>query len=245
MDTLDVLRQTALANQQRMTAHQMVRDTLRLAILSGRLAGGTRLVQADIAATLDVSTTPVREALRELASEGLIQFDPHRGAVVHEIDLDELREIYEIRMVLEPLAVRLAAANITDEQLERAAELVLEMDATDDPGWWVERNWQFHSLIEQAAGSRRLGNVIKTVQNSATLYIAHAVQVHPARMKEGNTEHRALLAALRKHDGDKAAAILQKHLGRTMDAILKTRATRDSMPAAPDERVPAGRATAI
>jgi DNA-binding GntR family transcriptional regulator len=244
MDTLDVLRQTALANQQRMTAHQMVRDTLRLAILSGRLVGGTRLVQADIAATLEVSTTPVREALRELASEGLIQFDPHRGAVVHEIDLDELREIYEIRMVLEPLAVRLAAARITDEQLERAAELVREMDATDDPGWWVERNWQFHSLIEQAAGSRRLGNVIKTVQNSATLYIAHAVQVHPARMKEGNAEHRALLVALRKHDGDKAAAILQKHLGRTMDAILKTRETRDSTPTTPDERVPTGRATA-
>ncbi|PZS16073.1 MAG: GntR family transcriptional regulator [Pseudonocardiales bacterium] len=235
MGTLEVLQNTAHSGQHRLTAHQMVRDTLRLAILSGRLPGGTRLVQADIATTLNVSTTPVREALRELASDGLIQFDPHRGAVVHELDMEELKEIYVIRMVLEPLAVRLAAERLTKEQLARAAELLREMDDTDDPGWWVERNWQFHSLIEQAAGSRRLAAVIKTVQNSATLYVAHSVQLNPARMREGNAEHKALLSALNKRDGDKAAEILEKHLNRTMQGILKSAD-------ASDQPVPGGRA---
>ena len=73
----------------RQTAHEFVRSVLRRAILSGELAGGTRLVQAELAAVLEVSTTPVREALRELASEGLVRFDPHRGAVVQELSGEE------------------------------------------------------------------------------------------------------------------------------------------------------------
>jgi DNA-binding GntR family transcriptional regulator len=197
----------------------MVRDTLRVAILSGELPGGTRLVQAEIAATLDVSTTPVREALIQLASEGLIQFDPHRGAVVHEIDLAELREIYEIRMALEQIAVRQAAANIGDDLLDKAADLVRIMDETPEPADWVQRNWDFHTVVEQGAGSKRLQTVIKTVQNSASLYVAHSVKLHPERMREANTEHRNLLAALRRHDGDLAARIMEEHLHHTIRAI--------------------------
>ena len=81
----------------RQTAHEYVREVLRRAILSGDIPVGSRLVQAELATTLEVSTTPVREALRDLASEGLIQFDPHRGAVVSELSGEELQEIYEIR----------------------------------------------------------------------------------------------------------------------------------------------------
>jgi DNA-binding GntR family transcriptional regulator len=227
LDVYDILRQTADSKQHRLTAHQMVRETLRQAILSGRLTGGTRLVQADIAATLDVSTTPVREALIQLASEGLIQFDAHRGAIVHEIDLGELRDIYEMRTALEPIAVRRAAQRITDDQLDAAAGLIQEMDENVNPETWVERNWQFHFLIEQAAGSPRLGTVIKTVQNSAILYIARSVQAHPGRMREGNDEHRSLLAALRKRDEDRAAAIMVQHLNNTMKAISRDSSALD------------------
>ena len=97
----------------RKTAHEFVREVLRRAILSGELTGSTRLVQAELAATLEVSTTPVREALRDLASEGLIRFDPHRGAVVEELSRDELNEVYAIRKVLEPLALTQALPNLT------------------------------------------------------------------------------------------------------------------------------------
>jgi len=221
VSTDSVLRGSANSNGRRKTALQMVRDTLRVAILSGQLPGGTRLVQADIAASLEVSTTPVREALIQLASEGLIQFDAHRGAVVHEIDLDELREIYEIRSALEQVAVRRAAANINDEQLDRAAELVEVMENTGEPAEWVQRNWDFHTLVEQGAGSKRLASVIKSVQNSSSLYVAHSVKLHPERMRDANVEHRNLLGALRNRDGDLAADIIREHLTHTISAVTQ------------------------
>ena len=216
-----ILRGSASLNGRRKTALQMVRDTLRVAILSGQMPGGTRLVQAEIAASLDVSTTPVREALIQLASEGLIQFDAHRGAVVHEIDLDELREIYEIRSALEQIAVRRAAANIDDELLDRATELVEVMENTGEPADWVQRNWDFHTVVGQGAGSKRLASVIKTVQNSSSMYVAHSVKLVPERMREANVEHRNLLDALRNRDGDLAADIMREHLTHTITAVTQ------------------------
>ena len=91
----------------RRTAHEFVKDSLRRAILRGDLSGGARLIQADLAAMLNVSTTPVREALRDLATEGLITLDRHRGGVVRELNwLELMEEIRLIRQQLEPLAVR-------------------------------------------------------------------------------------------------------------------------------------------
>jgi DNA-binding GntR family transcriptional regulator len=79
------------------TAHEFARATLRHAILTGQIPGGSRLVQTDLAAQLSLNTTPVREALRDLATEGLIRFDPHRGAVVHRLTQREVDEVYRIR----------------------------------------------------------------------------------------------------------------------------------------------------
>src|SRR3990172_11947171 len=89
----------------RQTAHEFVRGVLRRAILNGELASGSRLVQAELAAMLDVSTTPVREALRDLATEGLVQFDPHRGAIVSELSSEDVHAISAFRTVLDPLAL--------------------------------------------------------------------------------------------------------------------------------------------
>lgn len=206
---------------ERRTAHQLVRDTLRRAILSGSVAGGTRLVQADIAAQLQVSTTPVREALRDLASDGLILFDPHRGALVRELDLEQLKEIYEIRMALEPLTMRKAAERISPQELDQATRLHEQLTRMKDPGRWVEVNWQFHSLLEQAAASPRLASIVKSVQDAGAIYVAHSVKLAPERIAEGNAEHAALLEALRNRDGDAAARLLWEHLDHTLQIILR------------------------
>src|SRR5665213_132940 len=141
--------------KERLTAHEIVRETLRGAILRGDLPGGTRLVQSELAVQLNVSNTPVREALRDLASDQLIRFHPHRGAVVRKLDIDELREIYEIRKALEPLAIRLAASRITGKQLKEASDLQARMDKETDPCAWVEKNRKFHALLESTARSPR------------------------------------------------------------------------------------------
>lgn len=206
--------------KQRTTAHEAVRDTMRLAILSGRLTPGMHLVQAELADQLGVSTTPVREALRDLVAEGLVRFDAHRGAVVHELDVAELVEVYEIRKVLEPLAVRLAAERITQQEIEQVSSQQRALEDEADVASWVLGNLRFHEMLEQAAGSPRLASLIRTVQNTASLYVAHSVQVDPRRMQEGNTEHRRIITAIAKGDGERAAELLRRHLDSTLRAVL-------------------------
>lgn len=226
MGSLDGLSIQGLrSTTERLTAHEIVRETLRHAILSGELPGGTRLVQADLAVQLNVSTTPVREALRDLASDQLIRFHPHRGAVVHELDMSELREIYEIRKALEPLAMRIAAERISKEQVKQAAALITRMEKEADAAAWVQANWEFHALLESAAHSPRLMALVKSVQDSSALYVAHAVNLDPARMRKGDAEHRRIVSALRAGDGDTAAETLRRHLDATLQAILSANAS--------------------
>jgi DNA-binding GntR family transcriptional regulator len=210
-------------SRQRLTAHQFVHDTLRRAILSGALGGGTRLVQADLAAQLDVSTTPVREALRDLTVEGLVEFRPHMGAVVRELDLEELIEMYEIRKALEPLALRRAAERITPDELAQAESLLKAMDKEKDPAAWTELNTRFHGVFERAADAPFLQSVVRSVQDVAAIYVAHSLQLSPNRQAAGNREHRAILQALRRKDIKTAEQCLVKHLDSTLQSILKTR----------------------
>lgn len=206
--------------RERLTAHQYARDALRHAILSGSLPGGARLVQAELAAELGVSTTPIREALRDLVADGLIIFDPHRGALVRSLSVAEVEEVYAIRRVLEPLAMRMAIDQITKEELGKATWLIEQMEGCADPAEWVQLNWQFHTLLESAARSPRLESMVKSVQDIATLYVAHSVQQYPERLREGNREHRALLSAIRRKDPDAAGEVLLRHLDGTLKAVL-------------------------
>jgi DNA-binding GntR family transcriptional regulator len=208
--------------QPRVTAHEFVHDTLRRAILGGTLSGGVRLVQADIANQLSVSTTPVREALRDLAAEGLVVFRAHIGAVVRELDVNELVELYDIRKALEPIAIRRAATRITPDELAGAYALAKEMEKEREAAAWAALNREFHGLVEDAAQAPFIQSVLKSVQDISTIYVAHSLFKQPTRMSSGNKEHRALLTALRRHDGDAAAAVLVEHLDSTLHAILKT-----------------------
>ena len=131
------------------TVHEYVLKSLRDAIIDGRLTGGTHLVQTDLATQFEVSITPVREALRDLATEGLVAFDPHRGALVRILDLDEVREVYELRMALEPLMVRRVIERITSEQLAHADELRHQMEQTESVSAWAELNRQFIGFVFQ------------------------------------------------------------------------------------------------
>ncbi|MGH3342714.1 MAG: GntR family transcriptional regulator [Carbonactinosporaceae bacterium] len=194
-------------------------ETLRRVILSGELAGGTRLVQADLAKQLGVSTTPVREALRDLATEGLIRLDPHRGAIVRELKLDEVREIYELRKLLEPVSIRRAVERITTAQLDRAAELSAALEAQDEPGRWVELNRAFHAVFASASDSPRLEAILEGLRDGAAVYIGLSIKIRPRQMTSGNADHRALLKAVRRRDADAAVRIQVRHLESTMRAI--------------------------
>ncbi len=208
-----------LADVQRRTAHESVHDALRHAILSGQLAGGTRLVQAELAAQFGVSNTPVREAMRQLATEGMIRFDPYRGAVVHSPDLLEVLEVYEIRLLLEPEAARKAALRITAAQLAQARQIHDEMAGIRDIGDWVPQNLRFHRVIIDAAGSPRLAAVILSLEHIAATHVALALNAGLHRMEHGHQEHAKILDALQSKDSDLVARLVAEHLEATVQAV--------------------------
>lgn len=208
----------------RQTAHEYVRSVLRRAILKGELSGGTRLVQAELAAMLDVSTTPVREALRDLATEGLVQFDPHRGAIVTELSSEDVHDIYAIRMVLEPMAMREAVPNVSDALITRLRNLHESMMESPHSADWVDRNRVFHMAVYETAASPRLAAIIRNLQDASVMYIGASLKDKPSLREEANHDHADILAALEARDADAAVAALEEHLRTAIDAYDETHA---------------------
>lgn len=207
----------------RKTAHEYVKDSLRQAILRGTIPGGFRLVQADVARDLQVSTTPVREALRDLATEGLIRLDPHRGAIVHRLSYDETREIHDICKMLEPEAMRQATKVITEETLAEAEDMMRQMEAEDDPGRWADLNRQFHGVLIQDVGSKYLLDILRTLRDLAAMYVGLAIQSRPVQMNEANKEHHEFIDVLRRHDAGAAAKLSRRHLDLTLKTLESSR----------------------
>ncbi len=190
---------------------------LRSEILSGQLPPQTRLLQSEVAERFATSTTPVREALRQLVAEGILDGDPHRGVTVHEISLGELEEIYEIRLRLEPLAIAGTVANITAEDIETAEGLLDEMEAEVDPAKWTEINARFHALMASASGRSRLTGILTNLRNLSALYIVRSLLDMPDRIRVGNDEHRQLIAAIKAGDVKQAKEIELAHLRHTLE----------------------------
>ncbi|MDX1888109.1 GntR family transcriptional regulator [Mycolicibacterium sp. 050158] len=211
LDAIDLERSSAR------TVHVAVIDELRRAMLSGVLPPGTRLVQADLARSLDVSVTPVREAIRDLVAEGLVEFDAYRGATVHTPSLAELEEIYEIRFLLTPPAVREAIARITDAEISEAEDIAARMVAAGDHAEWVDLNRQFHHVLTAASRRTHLQDVIDRMSNLSTLYVAVSLDAATGTRRRGDRDHSALIRAYRRRDVDRAVAISLKHIEQTLD----------------------------
>lgn len=209
----------AAPHTDRRTAHQMVRDALRQAILVGRIDGGARLVQAEIAKQMQVSTTPVREALRDLATEGLITLDAHRGAVVRTMSRAEFDEVYRIRQLLEPELMQHAIANMTDDELAEAERIQALAEVEEDPITWVDLNRQFHTVFAEAARRPRLAGIIETLQGSVAMYIVASLVHGEKRQDHANSQHRELLEAARDRDVDRAVALITDHIHATIDSM--------------------------
>lgn len=201
-----------LSGSRPQTATEFVADALRRAILSGELAAGRRLGLADIAATFDVSTTPVREALRELSFQGLVHFDTYRGGTVNVVSESDMREIVGIRQVLEPLAVRDAIDSMTEEVLERADHVLSTMSPESDWEVWVEANRTFHQTLYSAARSQRLVAIIKSLQDPTVMFVSGALTKQPELRRRADEDHRRLLEAMRDGDVTTAVELTLAHL---------------------------------
>ncbi len=194
------------------TTTDHVSSSLRRSILTGDLAGGTRLGLNDVAEIFDVSTTPVREALRELSFEGLVRLDSYRGGVVTAVTRTDVEEIVRIRQVLEPMAIEEAMVGMTEEILAGAEQILEEMAASDSWETWVHGNRAFHQKIYEASSSRRLISLIKSLQDTQVVFVSATLRRSPTLKETATADHEAMLQAARERDAKTLTEVTLRHL---------------------------------
>lgn len=206
-----------------------VADKLRDKILRGELQEGQPLLQDAIASELDVSRIPVREALRQLQAEGLINIVPHRGAVVSALSPEEIEEFFEIRAVLESDILGKSIPLLTEDDFQRAEQVLREYEQAlaqeSEVGRWGELNWQFHSALYAAADRPVLMSLLRTLNNNCDRYTRLHLLVMRDR-REAGAAHRRILDLCRSRDVVAATDELRCHIteaGRYLKEFIKTR----------------------
>jgi DNA-binding GntR family transcriptional regulator len=188
-----------------------IANILREAIYRGILAEGEALFQSQLAERLSVSPIPLREALRLLEMEGLVSFRGRRGAVVTNLGVEDVREIYELLTFMETGLLRIAFPLITPDIIEAAGRVLDEMDARPDRLFWLAQNVVFHNLLCKPAERPRTLSWIARLRRQVDRYI----RVHLDSMQEGanpQEEHRLILDAVRARDLTAAVEALTVHL---------------------------------
>lgn len=203
-------------------AANAVHAHLRRLILRGGLAPGAVLNQVELAPRLGVSRTPVREAIRMLQEEGLVEAEPQKRARVAGFDPAHLEAVYAQRILLECLGARLTADGISDAEVDGIEALRLEMvrhAGQNDMPAWEQAHRAFHLALVQRAGSHLLA-AIRGQMERAERYRMMYQKTGPRAWSNAGVEHRAILAALRRGDADAAAAELATHLARTALSLV-------------------------
>jgi DNA-binding GntR family transcriptional regulator len=216
----------------RTTLNREAYKALRQAILGRKIPPGQKLVVRVLAEDLGLSPTPVKEALAALEREGLVVAVPHRGYFVLEPSLEDVREIYSLREVLEGLAVRLAVENdgrALFRKLERLFSKQREAADQGDIGTYGDLDLAFHRTFWQAAGSKRLLATAETIDGQIRMLINSSAAI-PGRLPQSRAEHEAILQAVRDKDPEAAEAAMRTHVrnaGRALESFLLAREAQD------------------
>lgn len=210
------------ANRAPQTRTAYVVEVLRQRILGGQIQAGQALRQIAIAAELGVSQIPVREALLQLAAEGLVDFIPHKGAVALALTAEEIRELSHLRSLLETDLLRAAIPNLTPAHLQQASAVLDDFEALLDSGHevsrWGELNSQFHTIIYSAAQRPASMQMVENLQRKSDRYIRLQLSL-TGWIPQAKKEHRKLLSLCQNQETETAVALLDQHIQDAGDAI--------------------------
>jgi DNA-binding GntR family transcriptional regulator len=208
-------------NSDKYSLRGRVFHQIREDILSGKYKENEELKETAIGLGMGVSRTPVREALRQLELEGLVNIIPNKGAYVTGITPDDVRDIYMIRSRLEGLSARLAAANISEEGLVQLEEILYLSDfhaRKEHFDQVFELDGKFHEGLYEASGSKMLGHLLSDFHLYVKKVRRKTISTKD-RAKESNKEHMGILEALREHNPDKAEKLATIHIMKTIENI--------------------------
>jgi DNA-binding GntR family transcriptional regulator len=228
------LNPTAISPEQlspvpRQQLHDTVVDHLRRFIVEGVLEPGRKLNERELCETLGISRTPLREALKVLASEGLIEISPNRGASVLKMSEGELRETFELMSGLEAFSGELACERITAAEIAEIKALhyaMLACRAQNDLAGYYSRNQAIHDKINEAARNSALRQTYIAV-NRRLQALRFRSNFETPKWDRAIHDHSEMLEALDARDGKRLAAILRQHLLAKRDAVLRIEATSD------------------
>jgi DNA-binding GntR family transcriptional regulator len=195
---------------------------LRLAILTGDLKPGERVQQVSLARAFGVSTSPLREAIRDLISAGLLDNETYAGATVHVPSPAELSVVSEMRIALMPMTVTFAVERITDDELRHAEQIVETLSMVRNKLEWVELNREFHSLLDGACRVPVLAGSMQRLDDLMSLYvnIDSSSSRDSLYVSSRNSEHAEILTAYAIRDAERAIALNIAHVRRTVEAVL-------------------------
>ena len=202
---------------------QKVYRVLKTEIVKGFLEPGTKLFEDKIATQMGVSRTPVREAIQKLAAEGLIKIAPNQTLIVKEISFEDIKEVLQIRGVLEGLAVRMAAQKINRREIDELEEIVNQMDlyvTKKDLTSYCKADDEFHNLILNVCGNKRIINIRDNLGNFIYRYRMRSLSI-PGRLKHSLEEHRKIMESLKKRNSEDGDRLSQIHMENTVINILK------------------------
>lgn len=198
-------------------AYQLVRD----AIATGQLKPGARVMENELAALLEMSRTPIREAIAALEADGLISMDSARGRVVTKLDYQAVMELYAVREVLESTAAGLAARNASDMEIVALRDMLeFEEQILDDAGKLADHNRRFHEAIYYCSHNRYILKMLEYIQ-TAMLLLQPAGRTGNERRETALLEHRAIVDAIEARDPAASEAAIRLHVRRAQQARIK------------------------
>jgi DNA-binding GntR family transcriptional regulator len=209
--------------ENKKTIAAMVQERIRDAILNGTLPAGSRLDQNQLAADLNVSLVPVREALKKLEGEGFVQIIPRRGAFVAESSPEDMEDLYFARGMLEGQTAYHAAKNLTDDDLAKLDQLFRSMGAAlavDDFAYFNQTNHDFHFIIYRAAGSKYLVSMITNLWDLALRY-RHRYMFLKDQAAVIQAEHQIILDACHAHDAKALRDAMTNHMHQTYIGVRR------------------------
>lgn len=198
-------------------------NTLKREILSGAIAGGERIRQSEWAERLNVSVTPVREAIRRLEQDGLVTSAAHRGSTVNRLTLEAAEEIYALRLAVEPLQIHRAAGKMTPEKTRRAQYLCDEMAELTDVVLFTDYNQEFHKITMNHDDSWT-AHTVSMLAAAAAPYVSLSVTLRPEQIYNSNLDHYKILDATLKEDIEQVIALERQHVLSTLEIL------RESLP---------------
>jgi DNA-binding GntR family transcriptional regulator len=201
---------------------EMVFESLREAIIQGRLKPGERMMEIQLADEMGVSRTPIREAIRKLELEGFVVMVPRKGAYVSGISVKDIVDVFEVRAALEALAAGLAAERITpdeQEELERSLVAISEVSSKADINAIVETDTNFHELIYKASRNERLFQIVIHLKEQIQRFRTTSLS-QPGRSKDALEEHRKMVEAISDRNVELAQALAREHIENAEQSML-------------------------